>query len=134
MAAHVASRCMLAIVSLDHIPPNRWKHVPGEQNPAGCASRGLLLCELVNHDLWWNGPEWLISSTSNWPQQPQLTRDESDTELVNTCHLASVETNCPLFPLDRFSSYLKIVRVTTWVMRFIVFPVSTLKLLKTSHI
>ena len=22
---------------LDHIPPNRWKHVSGEQNPADCA-------------------------------------------------------------------------------------------------
>jgi len=104
---------------LDRIPPNRWKHVPGEQNPADCASRGLLPCELVNHDLWWNGPEWLTSSPSNWPRQPQLTLDESDTELVNTCHLASVETNRPLFPLDRFSFYLKIVRVTAWVMRFL---------------
>ena len=104
---------------LDRIPANRWKHVPGEQNPADCASRGLLPCELVNHDLWWNGPEWLASSPSNWPRQPRLTHDESDTESMNTCHLASVETNSPLCPLDRFSSYLKLVRVTAWVMRFL---------------
>ena len=58
---------------LDRIPPNRWKHIPGEQNPADCASRGLFPCELINHKLWWNGPEWLTLSPSRWPPQPQLT-------------------------------------------------------------
>ena len=54
---------------IDRIPPNRWKHVPGEQNPADCASRGLLPLELVEHPLWWNGPHWLKDPPEHWPSQ-----------------------------------------------------------------
>ena len=36
------------------IPPDRWNHVRSPENPADCASRGLLPSELVNHDLWRN--------------------------------------------------------------------------------
>ena len=39
--------------------PDRWDHVNGTENPADCAFRGLFPMELVNHDLWLNGPEWL---------------------------------------------------------------------------
>ncbi len=40
-------------------------------------------------------------------------------ELVKTCNLTLVNTDGPLFPLNRFSSHLKLVRVTAWVMRFL---------------
>ena len=46
-----------AIINL--IPPNRWHHVNGCENPADCGSRGLLPSELLDHTLWWNGPIWL---------------------------------------------------------------------------
>lgn len=36
---------------LDHIPPGRWRHVPGESNPADSASRGLFPDNLISHDL-----------------------------------------------------------------------------------
>ena len=75
---------------LDRIPPSRWKHVPGEQNPADCALRGMLPNELMNHDLWWNGPVWLRSTPSDWPRQRELPPDNSVCELVNTCHLTAV--------------------------------------------
>lgn len=104
---------------LDRIPPSRWNHVSGEQNPADCASRGLFPHELVNHHLWWNGPHWLRSAPSDWPRQTELPPNDSETEIVKTCHLTAVGTKDPLLPLDRFSSYSKLVRVTAWVMRFI---------------
>jgi hypothetical protein len=45
------------------IPAENWHHVKSEENPADCASRGIDASELVNHSLWWNGPEWLKEST-----------------------------------------------------------------------
>ena len=53
---------------VDCIPPDRWNHVAGVQNPADCASRGLFPAELISHDLWWNGPTWLKSVPLRWPK------------------------------------------------------------------
>ncbi len=38
---------------------------------------------------------------------------------MRICHLTAVETKDPSLPLDHFSSYSKLTRVTAWVMRFI---------------
>ena len=56
---------------LDRIPPNWWKHVPGDQNPADCASRGLLPLDLIEHPLWWSGPDWLKDDSDHWPNETE---------------------------------------------------------------
>ena len=38
---------------------NDWRYVPTKDNPADCASRGLMPEQLVNYELWWKGPQWL---------------------------------------------------------------------------
>ena len=50
------------------ISPDRWRHVNGTDNPDDCASKGLFPSELLEHDLWWNGPDWLKSSSSDRPK------------------------------------------------------------------
>jgi len=45
-------------------PPSIWHYVPTSQNPADCASRGLLPGQLVKHSLWWHGPERLLQDLS----------------------------------------------------------------------
>jgi hypothetical protein len=44
---------------LKRIPKDRWFHVRTNENPADCASRGLRPACLLEHDLWWHGPEFL---------------------------------------------------------------------------
>ena len=75
---------------MDRIPSNRWNHVSGEQNPADCASRGLFPLELVEHKLWWNGPDWLKLDPSNWPKSPILPSDHPSAEVREICLLTSV--------------------------------------------
>ncbi len=107
---------------LDRIPPNRWKHVPGELNPADCASRGLLPLELVEHPLWWRGPNWLHATPHCWPDQVVYQSSNlPEVECELACHLTTVhvETIEPLFSLDQFSSYSKLIRVTAWILRFV---------------
>ena len=40
----------------DSIPPEHWRHVISEENPADVASRGILPQELKDHPLWFHGP------------------------------------------------------------------------------
>lgn len=51
------------------IPTASRRHVPSQENPADCASRGLNASELCNHSLWWSGLEWLARVPSEWPDQ-----------------------------------------------------------------
>ena len=41
------------------LPTDVWAHVPGVENPADLASRGVNPLSLVNNTLWWTGPTWI---------------------------------------------------------------------------
>ena len=48
----------------DRSSPENWFHVPGKENPADEASRGLTAKELLESNRWFNGPQFL------WQQNP----------------------------------------------------------------
>ena len=48
--------------------PAQWQHVPTEQNPADLCSRGTGPVELAESPLWWDGPQWMSKSKSEWPK------------------------------------------------------------------
>jgi hypothetical protein len=50
-------------------PLGAWNHVPGSQNPADIASRGVTADELMTSDVWLTGPTWL-ANPNTWPTQP----------------------------------------------------------------
>ena len=47
--------------------PDKWFHVPGIDNPADIGTRGTLLSEIENNDLWWHDPSWLRKYKDYWP-------------------------------------------------------------------
>ncbi|XP_008183417.1 uncharacterized protein LOC103309546 [Acyrthosiphon pisum] len=49
----------------DLTAPSIWHHVPTQDNPVDCASRGLFPSELVDHPLWWTGTTFLKESLNN---------------------------------------------------------------------
>ena len=69
----------------DLIPPSRWGHVEGSQNPADCASRGLLPSEVLSHDLWWSGPPWLHLGMHCWPKTTTLIPNKPTDEANEIC-------------------------------------------------
>ena len=99
------------------IAPNRWNHVEGANNPADCASRGLLPSELLSHPLWWEGPDWLRLGIHCWPEMDNSSKFQSSVEMEETCLVAIISD--PIFPCDHFSSFTKLVRVTAWMYRFV---------------
>ena len=102
---------------VDLIPPDRWSHVPGAENPADCASRGLSPLELLDHTLWWEGPQWLSLTQPFWPKKPDIGGDPE--EVLDVCMAAAVKCAAPLIPYKRYSSYLRHQRVLAWIFRFI---------------
>ncbi len=104
---------------LDLMPPDKWKHVNGLQNPADCASRGLYPSELLDHPLWWSGPDWLKQDQTNWPTQVELTPNSHDDEGTEISLVVIQTFPQPVIPVDRFSKLNQLKRVTCWIIRFI---------------
>jgi len=67
------------------LPHAIWKFVPGTENPADCATRGLTPSQLIKHTIWWSGPHWLLQSFEDWPQELQtLSHKENLEEQAST--------------------------------------------------
>ena len=92
---------------------NTWNHVPTSTNPADCASRGLLPQELLNFDLWWNGPPWL---QIQWPPQPVPSPFGMSELKANVC---VTTLTSPEWIEGNFSSYDRLLRVNAWILLFI---------------
>ena len=101
------------------IVPDRWGHVEGLRNPADCASRGLLPSELLDHPLWWTGPDWLRCDMSDWPKQIKLTPNTPVEDGDEVCLHALTSCPDPIIPVDRYSSLTHLKRITAWAIRFI---------------
>lgn len=118
------------------VPPQRWKHVDGLQNPADVGSRGILANEIEEHQLWWSGPDWIKENHSSWPSKftapPSLealqslgvTRDslqlkeQKEVSMQATTDIAP-KAQTPVIDINRYSSYTQLVRVTAWVFRVV---------------
>lgn len=100
------------------LPNGKWKHVPTGDNPADCASRGLLGSELRDHGLWWHGPAWLKHPSEEWPQADLGLSIHAPLEEKSVALQAShPQDNFDL--ASRFATWPKLIRVTAYVLRFV---------------
>ncbi|XP_024890929.1 uncharacterized protein LOC112466832 [Temnothorax curvispinosus] len=85
------------------IPFATWKHVPTEDNPADCASRGILGCHLASHHLWWQGPSWLRLPKNEWPAQREPSSHDTTLEQNPriTTHIAKPIERWDLMPVQQ---------------------------------
>ena len=68
-------------------------------------------CELLQHDLWWNGPDWLCESKAEWPMSPDLIPIPDPMEEEICLHTVLVQ-----LMLRNYSSFTDLKRVTGWVI------------------
>ncbi|XP_011859792.1 PREDICTED: uncharacterized protein LOC105557214 [Vollenhovia emeryi] len=98
-----------------------WHHVPGRENPADCASRGLSPGDLINFQLWWRGPPWLEYDVSEWPtaagSNPRVDLPEERIRVHATESVAAAPEEAE--ELLRFSSLHRLLRVTAWCRRWV---------------
>ncbi|GBN99825.1 hypothetical protein AVEN_156996-1 [Araneus ventricosus] len=107
-----------------------WTHVPSPLNPADLVSRGLSPRDLPELKLWWSGPSFLErGELSSGPGPPLMNESEYSCELKNgvvpelPISSICVSTNCDLSFLSDLlcmsNSYVKILRIFSYVLRFV---------------
>ena len=109
------------------IPSENWKFVLTEDNPADCASRGISADKLLNHQLWWKGPNWLRQDEQFWPSldvTPLYNASVNALAEVNSSAQLSLvmqhhqQDNRILDLISRQSSVYRLVRVFAFVKLF----------------
>ncbi|XP_070132572.1 uncharacterized protein [Drosophila bipectinata] len=103
-----------------------WQHIRSGDNPADCASRGVLPKDIVDHQIWWNGPPWLSQSRSAWP--PVKAKFVLSTE-EEACLEMKAETKVNLHISDdgnslscminKSSSWSRLLRIVSYCLRFV---------------
>ncbi|XP_011313467.1 uncharacterized protein [Fopius arisanus] len=97
-----------------------WRLVPGKENPADCASRGLSAPQLSAHKLWWTGPPWLQQNDSAWPAHVLEKDLEANLEERPGVLLHMTAQSITLWDIiGRFSLFNRLLRVTAICRRFI---------------
>ena len=102
-----------------------WAHCPGKENPADLVTRGLFAEQLVASEVWLKGPKFIkyrsgnLEITTGLAGVEQNVLDDEQSSLVAVTLVTSGSPRESVFPVDRWSSFVKTIRVVAWVMRFI---------------
>ena len=110
---------------LEKSEKNSWGYCPGKENPADIGSRGSEAGRLVNNELWWEGPKWLKKEKEFWPTGLHFEKNEEvDLERKReVAVLSGMQEKMYLvgsvIDIDKFSNMNKLLRVTSWVLRFV---------------
>lgn len=98
-------------------PDAKWRHVPGRENPADCASRGVSPHELLTHPLWWHGPHFLVESSDTWPEDV-APADLASLPVQRFARCLVIADRVEPDDLRRFSALRRLLRVSAWIWRW----------------
>jgi len=101
------------------LPSCRWFHVRSNLNPADCASRGLRPSELVQFELYWQGPTFLRQLDEGWSQENSLIPADQlpEVKAFTSCVVETTGEHLEWF--SRFSSFNRMLRVIIRLRRFV---------------
>ena len=102
---------------LTRTTPQTWLWVPTKSNPADCASRGMMPADLLSHQLWWEGPEWMKKEPIQIPHQPPRKPLAAPEQRMVTCNVVQLPPQ-PELEL-RHNNYHKLLTTTAWCLKFI---------------
>ena len=92
--------------------------------------RGMSASELVSDKRWWNGPGFLFKDEREWPQEDNIQLDNENAwkeitqNPVTTTHALITSTQMTqigvnqIIDVNRYSSWMKLLRVTAYVLRY----------------
>ena len=82
------------------------------------ASRGIFPSQLIEHELWWTGPAWLLLKPSQWPKW-ESTSVELPVGEREICLVGVTLSGEPMVPFERYSTFTRIQHVVAWILRFV---------------
>ena len=100
---------------MELISSARWNHVDGLNNPADCASRGIFPSLLIDHALWWEGPDWLYQNSLEWSIQISIFSTEKTDEECRVSLRTVSSSDSPVLKIEDFSSFTRLKRITAWI-------------------
>ena len=100
------------------LPNCIWRHVSSADNPANCASRGLMPSELPSFSLYWHGPRFIYDSPDEWGSDRVRILCSELPEIRPVCCSTHVDEVAGEW-FSRFSSYDRMLRVVVRMRRFI---------------
>ena len=62
---------------------------------------------------------WLRLAPRNWPKQSSISADSIPEEEREVPFVTTVQTKWPVIPLNRYSNFSCLQRVTAWILRFV---------------
>ncbi len=107
---------------LETSSPSQWRLVPGKQNPADEASRGISADALLNSKRWFAGPEFLWRNEEHWPIQtnhPSVRDDDPEVKQAHETLLVKASAQDSLEEIfNRFSSLKNLKKFVAWMLRY----------------
>lgn len=100
------------------LPKCQWRYVPSFDNPADCASRGMMPSELPQFALYWSGPRFIKDPPNAWGRDIERLPCSGLPE-IRPINLLVQSYDLPSEWFTRFSSYDNMVRVVARMYRFI---------------
>ena len=98
---------------------SQWRHVPGTINPADILTRGVMDPEKLMDSRWFTGAEFLEHDEKDWPALDTGELDPKDPEIrTKPIFVAATLTEEDGINLEKFSHWLRLLRVVGWVLRF----------------
>jgi hypothetical protein len=104
----------------DTLPQCKWGLVPGLNNPADLATRGVTPSQLSENSMWWAGPDWLSQPKSEWPQiLVAPIKDNLEERESKLCNVAIQKPSKVWDLLVRYSSLTRLFRITALCQKFV---------------
>ncbi|XP_036140825.1 uncharacterized protein LOC118644954 [Monomorium pharaonis] len=99
--------------------PHSWNHVKTKDNPADAISRGVTPLQLIQSQLWWNGPAWLTLDRNHWEVDSTTSLSVKDLPEIRKTALITTKPFEEWSIFHTISSLQRLRRVAAYILRFI---------------
>ena len=97
--------------------PDEWYWVESKLNAADIIARGTNIRQLDSKSTWQNGPEFLTQPINEWPiHDDSMQIEELPERSGYACTSLGTPREKPLIEIHRFSSYMRLIRVTARIL------------------